>query len=145
MKKYTKCLFIMFGIILGFVFYPSVVQAETLDMNYSGYWYERTYTDGTPNRSFKWNIYEFNGEVAYCIEQNILEGENYTQGSWEQTGLPNTIKERLLLIGYYGYTYPGHQTMAYRAATQGLIWDTIIGKGSNTTFWTERYGKRKSA
>lgn len=141
MKKYTKCLFIMFGIILGIIFNPSVVQAETLDMNYSGYWYERSYTDGTPNRSWHWNVYEFNGEVAYCIEQNILEGEVYTQGSWEQTGLSNSIKERLLLIGYYGYTYPGHQTIAYRAATQGLIWDTIIGKGSNTTFWTERYGR----
>ena len=53
--------------------------------------------------------------------------------------MSNSIKERILLIGYYGYTYPGHQTLEYRAATQGLIWDAIIGNGAHTTFWTARW------
>ncbi len=47
----------------------------------------------------------------------------------------------MLLIGYYGYTYPGHQTLQYRAATQGMMWDLIVGSGANTTFHTARWGK----
>ena len=55
--------------------------------------------------------------------------------------MPDSIKEKLLLIGYYGYTYPGHQTEQYRAATQGLLWDTIIGHGANTIFTSARWGE----
>lgn len=31
--------------------------------------------------------------------------------------------------------------MQYRAATQGMIWDLIVGSGANTTFHTARWGK----
>lgn len=78
-------------------------------------------------------------KVAYCIEPNTPEGIQYNQGTWEQTGLPKDIKERILLTRYYGYTYLRHQTLQYRAATQGLIWDTIVGGGAHITFWTERW------
>ena len=61
------------------------------------------------------------------------------EGNWSNTGLSDSIKERITLIGYYGYTYPGHQTLKYRAATQGMIWQTIIGSGY-VNFSTERWG-----
>lgn len=32
-------------------------------------------------------------------------------------------------------------TLQFRAATQGMIWDTIVGGGANTTFHTARWAK----
>ena len=139
MKKCVKYFLVMLGLLIGFTVNANAVQAATLSMNYSDYWYDRAKADGSDHHSWHWTLYDVDGEVAYCIEPNIPEGKTYTQGTWEQTGLPNSIKERILLIGYYGYTYPGHQTLEYRAATQGLIWDTIVGSGAHTTFWTERW------
>jgi LPXTG-motif cell wall-anchored protein len=129
----------MLGLLVGFVVNANAVQAATLSMNYSDYWYDRAQGDGSDRHSWHWTLYEVDGEVAYCIQPNVPEGTTYSQGTWEQTGLSNSIKERITLIGYYGYTYPGHQTLKYRAATQGLIWDTIIGNGAHTTFSTARW------
>ena len=139
MKKCAKCFLVMLGLMIGFIVNANAVQAASLSMNHSDYWYYRSHGDGSNAHSWHWTLYEVDGEVAYCIEPNIPEGTTYTQGTWEQTGLPNSIKERILLIGYYGYTYPGHQTLEYRAATQGLIWDAIVGNGAHTTFWTARW------
>ena len=89
--------------------------------------------------SWNWRLYDIDGNVAYCIEPNVTEGTYYSQGTWSDTGLSDAIKERVLLTAYYGYSYPNHQTIKYRAATQGIIWDTIIGSGSHTTFSTARW------
>lgn len=141
MKKVCMCLALTLGLLVGFTVNAQAVSAATLTKTKSGYYYDRARADGSDHHSWYFQQYEMDGEVSYCIEPNIPEGTTYNQGSWEATGLPNEIKERLLLIGYYGYTYPGHQTLQYRAATQGMIWDIIIGHGANTTFSTERWGK----
>ena len=138
-KKLGKYLLVAACIFTGIAIGTPAVQAASLNMHYSDYWYNRAKADGSDHHSWHYTLYEVDGEVAYCIEPNIPEGTNYNQGTWEQTGLSNDIKERILLTGYYGYTYPGHQTLKYRAATQGLIWDTIVGSGAHTTFWTERW------
>lgn len=114
------------------------VSAATLHQENTQYYYNRTQSDGGHSWYFK--NYTMDGQVAYCIEPGTIEGVNYPQGSWSNTGLPDSIKDRILLIGYYGYTYPGHNTVKYRMATQGMLWDTIIGNGSNTEFTTERWG-----
>ena len=141
MKKITTTLLLAIGLLIGFTVNAQAVNAATLNMQYSDYWYDRAKADGSDHHSWHFTLYEVDGEVAYCIQPNIPEGKQYSQGSWEDTGLPNSIKERLLLIGYYGYTYPGHQTIQFRAATQGMIWDTIVGSGANTTFHTARWAK----
>ena len=139
-KKIGKRLLLAAFLLVGIIVNSTVVHAASLNMQYTDYWYYRQKADGSDVHSWHHTLYEVDGQVAYCIEPNVVEGtDNYVQGSWEDTGLSNDIKERILLIGYYGYTYPGHQTLQYRAATQGLIWDTIVGGGAETTFWTERY------
>lgn len=140
MKKIGMCLALTLGLLVGFTVNAQAVSAATLKKTDSGYYYDRARADGSDHHSWHYMQYEMDGEVSYCIEPNVPEGTIYNPGSWEATGLPNEIKERLLLIGYYGYTYPGHQTLQYRAATQGMIWDIIIGHGANTTFSTERWG-----
>lgn len=141
MKKCVKLFIVTLGLLIGLTVNASNVQAATLHYENSDYWYDRAKADGSDRHSWYWRPYEMDGKVAYCIEPNVKEGKTYSQGSWEQTGLSNSIKERLLLIGYYGYTYPGHQTTKYRMATQGMIWDTIIGEGAHTTFSTKRWGE----
>lgn len=141
MNKVTKSMLLVLALLVGFTLKAQSVSAATLTKERSGYFYDRYKADGSDRHSWYWQYYTIDGEVAYCIEPNVPEGVEYPQTSYEATGLPNSIKERLLLIGYYGYTYPGHQTIQYRAATQGLIWDTIIGEGAHTNFTTARYSE----
>lgn len=124
MKKFTTTLLLAIGLLVGFTVNAQAVSAATLNMSYSDYWYDRAKADGSEHHSWHFTLYDMDGEVAYCIQPNVKEGTHYNQGSWEDTGLSNSIKERILLIGYYGYTYPGHQTLQYRAATQGMIFTT---------------------
>ncbi len=140
MKKISSYLVVMLGFLIGIIINVQPVKAATLVTTHSDYFFNRSKADGSDPHSWNWDIYDMDGEVSYCIEPNVHEGTIYNPGTWEETELPNEIKERLLLIGYYGYTYPGHQTLKYRAATQGMIWDIIVGGGANTTYSTERWG-----
>ena len=115
------------------------VFAATLVFDFSGYWYERS-DNGANYSSWRLENYYVDGNVAFCIEPGIPEGTTMQQGTWEDTGLSNNIKQRVLLLAYYGYQYNGHQTQAYRAATQALIWETILGGNTRVTYSTERYG-----
>ncbi len=141
MSKVKKCMLVAIALTVGFTFKATNVLAATLHQENTQYYYDRSRADGSDHHSWYWKHYTMSGDIAYCIEPNVPEGVNYSQGSYEATGLSDSIKERLLLIGYYGYTYPGHQTEKYRAATQGLLWDIIIGHGANTQFTTARWGE----
>lgn len=133
-----KCIFTLAFIISAFVGVQNV-KAATLNFDWSGIWYERQDQNGENHSSWRLENYYIDGNVAYCIEPGIPEGNPYYQANWEVTGLSDSIKERVLLISYYGYTYPGHQTQQYRAATQGMIWATILGNNTTVTFNSARY------
>lgn len=88
-------------------------------------------------------------KVAYCIEPGdpeTTDPDGYTKTDWEGIGLSNEVKQKILLITYYGYQYPGHQTLEYRAATQALLWEAIMDdeerlNGSDAT-WYVGYTKK---
>lgn len=138
MKKTTKYMLFVFALLLGFTVKATAVSAATLHQENTQYYYDRIHSDGSEH-SWYFKHYTMDGEIAFCIEPGVIEGTTYSQGSYNATGLPDSIKEKILLIGYYGYTYPGHQTEQYRAATQGMLWDTITGTGT-TKFTTARWG-----
>ena len=100
MKKFTKTLLLTIGLLVGFTVNAHAVSAATLTQTDSGYWYDRAKADGSDHHSWHYTLYDIDGEVAYCIQPNTKEGVNYNQGTWEDVNLPNSIKERLLLIGY---------------------------------------------
>ena len=139
MKKISKILFMFVGAFVTMVCGLQNVFASTLNYDFSGYWYERS-DNGANYSSWKLENYYVDGNVAFCIEPGVPEGTTMQQGSWENTGLSNSIKDRVLLLAYYGYQYNGHQTQEYRAATQALIWETILGGNTHVSFSTERYG-----
>ena len=131
-KKYT---FLLIGLISIF-FGIKGVNAASLNFVDSGYYYNRVKPGS--NSSWHWNLYDIDGNVSYCIENDIKEGNPLYEAKWEDTGLRDSIKERLTLVAYYGYTYPGHNTLQYRAATQGMIWETILGD-VDVSFTKERW------
>ena len=135
MNKIIKVILFTTGILFAFLLKTSGVSAATLNYSSSGIYYD-VRIDGASRLSWWTNLYEIDGKVAYCIQPNTTEGVTYNEGSWNDTGLSNDIKEQLILTAYYGYTYPGHQTLNYRLATQGLIWNLIWGNGAKTVFST---------
>lgn len=140
MKKINKCLLMVVGAFITLICGTQNVFASTLNYDFSGYYYERS-DNGANYSSWKLENYYVDGNVAFCIEPGIPEGNPMIPGGWENTGLSNDIKQRMLLIAYYGYQYNGHQTQGYRAATQALLWETILGGNTRVTYSTARYGK----
>ena len=141
MKRITKTMLFVVALLVGFTVRATSVYAATLDFDFTGYWYERFDQNGNNYSSWRLENYRIDGEVAYCIEPGIPEGNPMYEAEWSATGLSDAIKERVLLIGYYGLTYPGHDTLKYRAATQGMIWATILGNNTTVRFSTARYGE----
>lgn len=139
MKKINKCLLMVVGAFITLICGTQNVFASTLNYDFSGYYYERS-DNGANYSSWKLENYYVDGNVAFCIEPGIPEGNPMIPGGWENTGLSNDIKQRILLIAYYGYQYNGHQTQGYRAATQALLWETILGGNTRVTYSTARYG-----
>lgn len=68
-------------------------------------------------------------EAVYCIEPFATFNEN---GVYQEQ-IPNLTeqqKERLSLLSYYGYNYPGHEDQKWYAITQLLIWQTADPSGT---------------
>ena len=65
-----------------------------------------------------------NGVLAYCIEPDrVINHTIYNStDNWSITGFSSDVKKKMELISYYGYEYPGHNTIRYYMATQELIW-----------------------
>lgn len=131
-KKYIFLLVLLTSIFFGI----KGVNASNLNFEYSGYYYNRV--NSYSNSSWFWNLYYIDDVVSYCIENGKPEGNPLHEATWEDTNLPQSIEKRILLLAYYGYTYPGHNTLEYRAVTQGMIWEAILGNVV-VDFSTERW------
>lgn len=99
------------------------------------------------NRSYFWELYSgvselfVNGNIAYCIEPSIFQNvamSSATGTTVENTGLVKVHpdgrlayklsyaqEKELELISNYGNKYPGHNTTAYKWATQIMIWESL--------------------
>lgn len=115
----------------------NVKTHEKLSFDVNFYW--------KSNPSFAWQFpggfseISVEGLYAFCIEPSILQtaSENAYATSFDTidkirvmdgrlyTSLSNAQKRRISLIGRYGYGYPGHDSKAYRWATQVLIYEAI--------------------
>ena len=86
--------------------------------------------------------YSFNNNLAYCLElgKKIYGGIYTPTTSFDALNICEDKLERLKLIIYYGYEYPGHDTDAYFMATQELIWNEM----SNTNIsWVQGFNPSK--
>ena len=95
---------------------------------------------GKPYMSAQYHTYTMDGKTVYCIEPGIdITVHDYNgQIGWTNSPYSDEINQKIQLYGYYGYDYPGHNTVRYRMAAQALIWEETGGQ--IIEFWTERYG-----
>lgn len=133
-------MFKLFFVIAVIFSYKMSVDAKELVLSYAPFYYERS-EEGGEYKSWKFPKYDIDGETAYCIQFEIQQGTTYEEVDWQEMGIDESKKERLLLIAYYGYDYKGHDNDYYRAATQGLLWELTAHNNATVNFTTERYGK----
>ena len=139
MKKNKLCKIFLFSLMaLSLLLGSKSVHATSATLTTSNSDWFRSYTAGGVYSSWYLVDYSFNGKTAFCIEPEKENGTYYqTTSDFSVTNYTNAQKERALLIAYYGYDYPGHQTRAYRAATQAMLWENA---GSSPVIYSsQRY------
>ncbi len=112
----------------------SLALAINLDFDFSGYYYER-FRDGEKDYNGTLKKFVIENKTAFCIEPGIAASSTgYSLGNMDNTTLnDDDVKKDVFLYAYYGYSY-GHADKNYRAATQALIWERILGEGVTITF-----------
>lgn len=136
MKKIYILLFTLFFL----PFNISALEEVTLERKQvPDVWFTRTGA-GKPYESYYFENYSVNGKVVYCIQPSvIITTDNYIgESGFVYSPYSNDINQKLELIGYYGYDYPGHQTLKYRMAAQALIWE--LTNGQTVEYYTRQYG-----
>lgn len=140
MKFLNKKWFFYLVLITVLICNISKVRAYELSYEKTELFYEKNddsnnYYNGTLKK------FTIDGKNAYCIEPGVVPGTNqYVASGWENSSLDDDVKKDITLYAYYGYDYPGHQTLKYRAATQALIWERVQGNNTHVTFSTETKG-----
>ena len=56
MKKFTTTLLLAIGLLVGFTVNAQAVNAATLNMSYSDYWYDRAKADGSEHHSWHFTL-----------------------------------------------------------------------------------------
>ncbi len=65
-----------------------------------------------------------NGKLVYCIQPDarITTNSYNVYSDFTMSGYSDQVRRQMELISYYGYGYPGHNTLKYYMATQELMW-----------------------
>lgn len=77
------------------------------------------------------------GKTAYCVEPGVkVENNTYYNSTTDNNlvGISTDLRNKISLIGYYGYDYKNHNTKEYYLAAQELIWRLT---GSDDVWWID--------
>lgn len=138
-NKYKLALMFFVSVFFMLAGYTEV-SAATLTQTPVDNWYYTRRGGGKPYMSAQLNLYDLDGKTAYCIEPGVNITTSDYEGAigWINSPYSDEVNRKIQLYGYYGYNYPGHENLRYRAAAQSLIWEATGGQ--IIEFWTERYG-----
>lgn len=138
-NKYKLALMFFVSVFFMLAGYTEV-SAATLTQTPVDNWYYTRRGGGKPYMSAQWNLYDLEGKTAYCIEPGVNITTSDYEGAigWINSPYSDEVNRKIQLYGYYGYNYPGHGNLRYRAAAQSLIWEATGGQ--IIEFWTEKYG-----
>lgn len=138
-NKYKLALMFFVSVFFMLAGYTEV-SAATLTQTPVDNWYYTRRGGGKPYMSAQWNLYDLDGKTVYCIEPGVNITTSDYEGAigWINSPYSDEVNRKIQLYGYYGYNYPGHENLRYRAAAQSLIWEATGGQ--IIEFWTERYG-----
>lgn len=140
MKTINKVMLFLTSFIICFLFNIDSTKAAEVTNDFTGYYWHRTVDGNIHEWSDSFNYYYVDGEDAYCLDINTKEGGPLELSTLELSGVPEDVRDKVLLIAFYGYNYYGHKTLEYRAATQALIWETVEGPNTKIRFFTDRFG-----
>lgn len=138
-NKYKLALMFFVSVFFMLAGYTEVSAAPLTQTPVDNWYYTRR-GGGKPYMSAQWNLYDLDGKTAYCIEPGVNITTSDYEGAigWINSPYSDEVNRKIQLYGYYGYNYPGHENLRYRAAAQSLIWEATGGQ--IIEFWTERYG-----
>ena len=138
-NKYKLALMFFVSVFFMLAGYTEV-SAATLTQTPVDNWYYTRRGGGKPYMSAQWDLYDLDGKTAYCIEPGVNITTSDYEGAigWINSPYSDEVNRKIQLYGYYGYNYPGHGNLRYRAAAQSLIWEATGGQ--IIEFWTEKYG-----
>ena len=122
MKKLCSLAVLFLALFIGI----NVVKADTVTMtrDYIDNVWSYHYRDGD---MWTFGNLPFNyadGKLVYCIEPDsrINTDVYYTYDDFSLSGYDDYEKTQMELIAYYGYGFPGHDSIKYYMATQELLW-----------------------
>lgn len=138
-NKYKLALMFFVSVFFMLAGYTEV-SAATLTQTPVDNWYYTRRGGGKPYMSAQWNLYDLDGKTVYCIEPGVNITTSDYEGAigWINSPYSDEVNRKIQLYGYYGYNYPEHGNLRYRAAAQSLIWEATGGQ--IIEFWTEKYG-----
>ena len=138
-KKLKTALMFCIGAFSALVGFTNVYAATLVQTPIDNVYYTRR-GGGQSYLSAQYNTYDMDGRTVYCIEPGVdITTHTYNGATgWINSPYSEEINRKIQLYGYYGYDYPGHNTLRYRMAAQALIWETTGGQ--ILEYWTERYG-----
>ena len=73
-------------------------------------------------------LHKSNGDLVYCIEPFLYMAEDNYEGyiGYKDTfGLSEDVINKMNIIAYYGYGYPGHTDLKWYGLSQYLIWEAL--------------------
>ena len=122
MKKII--LVFLLAITIGLVNLKRTYAQSTLTTNYIDNTYAYHYKNGVLRSYGKLPFRYQDGQIVYCIEPDRVINTNIYDSTidWTASGYSEDEKKQMELIAYYGYEYPGHDSIKYYMATQELIW-----------------------
>jgi len=84
-------------------------------------------------------------KYVYCIEPMVLINFHTDYRGYynleSRFNISDAVMERIRLIAYFGYMYPGHEAPKWYGITQYLIWQELEGN-SEVFFADTRHGNR---
>ena len=137
--KYKYALIFMVSAFLMLLGCTDVSAATLVEGPIENVYYTRR-GGGKPYMSAQYHTYTMDGKTVYCIEPGVdITIHDYNgQIGWINSPYSDEVNQKIQLYGYYGYDYPGHNTLRYRMAAQALIWETTGGQ--IIEYWTEASG-----
>ena len=122
MKKISKIVVILLAVFIGI----KGVKAETVNVtqqfvdNVWSFHYRNGSVWTYGNLPFNYA----NGKLVYCIQPDarITTNTYNVYSDFTLSGYSDEVRKRMELISYYGYGYPGHDSIKYYMATQELLW-----------------------
>lgn len=125
----------IFLFIFYFLFLSSVSASEHLDLvPIDGVFSSQYNLDNGSYFSSNQKKYYMDGKIVYCVEPGApIYTNGYYASDISFSSFSNDLINKIGLIGYFGYDYPGHQSDNYFLATQELIWEFI---GNNEIHFT---------